>query len=558
MSLVKIKGFPKRVFAGQNVEFRVEIGRAAKGAECAFKWRRGKDASATKLLTKPSASVEEPVLKGDELSYAFTWTVEFDVSDSLFVEVLDEKGNCLGDDTQFVDIREATVSHHVKNLVGENFVENLQLGSVPIALQSAPVPEVSPADEALWAAVLAGTRAISFHEYSKFVANNFPASHHQPSGTRAYEQLRELTHDFMKRRCTNTIDERVTREAQHEIRIRLKRVPSLSAMNDTLPAVAAVQDGLQLPVPGMTGYVPQLDDHYRTICPVELIWSYWHEEAMLVQTVKAVSRRFQNRAAPGSRDPLAGLEIDPLRALSNLLWGYIQDEKDRISVLRRAYEYEHHYGISLRGRAVKSMRPADRRSKFLESFHNLLYRCVQFYKQDDDKTVSADGFPVLNAIKETHYLIAAGAHNQFGDLPETDREEKLIEQWLLARPEMREFLRGRPMVPYREEWMDRVDHMKTLQGWTDVSVVHFHDLAVFGEQLLLTIRWGAWAALSNGAVAVAWARVFRQEVQGYIHAYRAATGVDLAAEVTNSRQAEERYLPPGVLLQRRLGVASAR
>ncbi len=41
--------------------------------------------------------------------------------------------------------------------------------------------------------------------------------------------------------------------------------------------------------------------------------------------------------------------------------------------------------------------------------------------------------------------------------------------------------------------MDRVDAMKRLQGWTDVSVQHFHDLAVFGEQILLGIRFGAWA-----------------------------------------------------------------
>ena len=33
--------------------------------------------------------------------------------------------------------------------------------------------------------------------------------------------------------------------------------------------------------------------------------------------------------------------------------------------------------------------------------------------------------------------------------------------------------------------MERVDAMKTLQGWTDISVLHFRDLGVFGEQILL-------------------------------------------------------------------------
>ena len=43
------------------------------------------------------------------------------------------------------------------------------------------------------------------------------------------------------------------------------------------------------------------------------------------------------------------------------------------------------------------------------------------------------------------------------------------------------FLGGRPMMPYSEDCMDRVDTMKKLKGWTDVSVTYFSDLAKFGE-----------------------------------------------------------------------------
>ncbi len=60
-----------------------------------------------------------------------------------------------------------------------------------------------------------------------------------------------------------------------------------------------------------------------------------------------------------------------------------------------------------------------------------------------------------------------------------------MQQWILARPEMREFLPTRTMVAYPEPWMGRVEAMNRLQGWSDVSVLHFRDLAVFGEQLLL-------------------------------------------------------------------------
>jgi hypothetical protein len=285
---------------------------------------------------------------------------------------------------------------------------------------------------------------------------------------------------------------------------------------------------------------------------VELIWSYWHEEGMLVQAMNHISQRFQNVRAPGERDPLANLEIDPLRRLSNLLWGYVQDEQHRLSVIRRAHEYDHEYGFTLHGKAVAGLRSADRRSKFIESFHNLLHQCTQFFRQDDDTTVVADGFPVLNSVKEVHYLLAHGAHNQFGDLPSTARQEMLMQMWLLSRPEMREFLGGRVMVPYPEPWMDRVDAMKSLFGWTDISVVHFHDLAVFGEKILLSLRYGGWSTLNEPQHAANWARYWRPEIQGYIHAYRAVTGVDLTADITDQQRMAERYVAPSVHLRNRL------
>lgn len=280
-------------------------------------------------------------------------------------------------------------------------------------------------------------------------------------------------------------------------------------------------------------------------CLVELIWSYWHEEAMLVQTLNAISVRFQNRRSRGNGDPLANMEIDPLRPLNNLLWGYIQDEQHRLTVVRRGYEYDHQYGLRLQGRAVPEMRTADSRSQFLAAFHNLLHLCAIFYQQDDDTTVISDGFPVLNALKEVHLILSQGAHNQFGDLPSTARVEMLMQQWMLARPEFRDFLPTRVMVAYPEPWMDRVDAMKRLQGWSDVNVLHFRDLGVFGEKLLLSIRYGSWVDVHDPDQAKNWLRYWRPEIQGYIHAYRAVTGVDVSTEPVNST-------PPSVILQERL------
>lgn len=285
---------------------------------------------------------------------------------------------------------------------------------------------------------------------------------------------------------------------------------------------------------------------------LELIWSYWQEEGMLVQSVNAISRRFQNIRGPDERDPLAAFETDPLRPLNNLLWGYIQDEQHRLTVVRRVYEYDHHYGITLYGKSVPQIRSVDSRPRFLEAFHNLLYLCTLFFPQDDDTTVIADGFPVLNGLKEVHLLLTQGAHNQHGDLPATARQEMLLQQWLLARPEFREFLPTRIMVAYPEPWMDRVDAMKQVQGWTNTSVLHFHNLAIYGEQILLGARYGAWSTVNDPLQAANWVRFWRPEIQGYIHAYRAVTGVDLSAELTDSRQAGERYLQPSVHLTRQL------
>ncbi len=291
-------------------------------------------------------------------------------------------------------------------------------------------------------------------------------------------------------------------------------------------------------------------------CLLELIWSYWHEEGMLAQTLNAVSQRFQNVRGPAESDPLRMMEIDPLRPLNNLLWGYIQDEQHRLTVTRRVHEYSHHYGLSLYGKAVPQMRPADPRSKFIEAFHNLLYLCSQFFKQDDDTTIIADGFPVLNGLKEVHLLLSEGAHNQFGDLPSTARIEMLMQQWILARPEFREFLPTRTMVAYPERWMDRVDAMKSVQRWTDTPVLHFRDLGVFGEQVLLSIRFGAWTGVTNPAQAANWARFWRAEVQGYVHAYRAVSGVDLTVESKEPAQKDAKAAAPWVHLRNRLAMQS--
>ncbi len=465
-----------------------------------------------------------------------------------------------------------------------SFDQGVRALGQPSAVSLASSTVESTPDQPLWIAIRNRTRAISFEHYEKFIARvlceqvDLDVARDEPDkkrdlrrrlseatrtprafrGVDAYQLLKTATEVFLLLECGVAIENSGLYSADNE-KGRLKnrsvddltldkvkasltqylgegKLPYINRIVETVFTDESTQDS-----PFCFGL---LESALECPCLLELIWSYWHEEGMLVQSIKHVGFRFQNRRGAG-RDPLAQLEIDPLRPMSNLLWGYVQDESDRLTVVRRAYEYDHHYGISLLGKAVPTLRSADSRSKFLEAFHTLLHRTWSFYREDADTTVTADAFPLLNGLKEVHLLLAEGAHNQFNDLPWTARVEMLIQQWLLARPEIRDFLRGRSMVPYKEGWMSQVDAMKKLQGWTDVGVTHFRDLAVYGEQILLSIRYGDWIDDdSTEDNAKNWAHYWRPEVQGYIHAYRAATGVELTSERIDSTM-------PAVLLQRR-------
>src|SRR5690606_980950 len=153
------------------------------------------------------------------------------------------------------------------------------------------------------------------------------------------------------------------------------------------------------------------------------------EQGMLVQSLNAISRRFQNVRGPAEHDPLAMVEIDPLRPLNNLLWGYVQDEQHRLSVVRRAYEYDHHYGLALEGKAIPPLRPADSRSRFLEAFYVWLRVPAAYCRRRDDVTIRADAYPVLNGLKDVHLVLCEGGQGQCGGLRTTARIAMLMQQW---------------------------------------------------------------------------------------------------------------------------------
>jgi hypothetical protein len=466
-----------------------------------------------------------------------------------------------------------------------------------VALQRAE--EVPTADQALWTAIRNRTGAIGFQAYADFIdrvlcARSATETHEkltedelkkqtpaQFQGVDAFHLLKVATEAFLVLECgvmvkpgkdpttgEPSVGENTEISGEES---RLGEPLTFKQATDKLteylgtgklPYLTRIVDSLFGDASRRIERSPFCDaillKRWSAPCLLELIWSYWHEEGMLVQTLNAISMRFQNRHGAQDRDPLMHLQLDPLRPLANIIWGYIQDEIHRLTLARRVYEYDHQYGLTLIGKAVPQLHSVDSRSKFLEGFHNLLHTCSVFFKEDDDTTVISDAFPVLNALREVHLVLAQGAHNQFGDLPWTARVEMLIQQWMLSRPEVREYLGAPPMVPYQEPWMGAVDTMKAMQGWSDVPVSHFRDLGVYGEQLLLSVRYGDWIVVNDPQQARNWARYWRPEIQAYMHSYRVLTGVDLTAEITDTRLASERDMQPSLLQFRRIETQRSR
>ncbi|HEX6623708.1 MAG TPA: hypothetical protein VF064_08350 [Pyrinomonadaceae bacterium] len=574
---VTLKALPDRITGGGVVKLVAEPGDDDINAHSFRFWIQPDPASATevelkKLTGEPNAAV---------------WTVTDNTPRGVRARV--EMFTADGEGpVQARDDADITVTQEL--LTADDLPPVLQGPTVPVSgsISLNRAASQVTGDQVLWSVIRDRTTAIGFLNYKQFIDNLLCANPLQGRagfdlrlpfpGVAAYAVLKAATEMFLMQECgvvfENTTDPLLISRQETEESARLGRPVTRTELEGLRRAYLAdlkAENAQALPyfdlirqrlaelaikpadaVPGVDCY-GILRSRFTAPCMIELIWSYWHEEGMLAQTMNAISYRFQNkRIVPGNRDPLAHFDIDPLRGLSNFLWGYVQDEQHRLGVLRRAYEYDHQYGLRLYGKAVQNFDPVDSRSKFLEAFHNLLYRAALFYERDDDTTIIADGFEVLNALREVHLILSYGAHNQFGDLPSNARQEMLIEQWLLARPEMREFLGGKPMVAYTEPWMDRVDTVKSMFGWMDSSVTYFHDLAVNGEQIVLSVRYGNWTQVNDMAAATNWARYWRPEIQRYIHAYRAVTGVDLGVELVDSGRADERYVQPSIHLRNRL------
>ena len=227
-------------------------------------------------------------------------------------------------------------------------------------------------DIGLWVVIRKSAEALSFKNYFRFVnhvlcgepigeprdfeTERFPAKQDRFDQLRqqrflpftdaeAYRFLKVATEAFVVVNCGVALSNFQFKASDLDYVIRRVGKPVdlgplwtsyLTAVNGTssltLPYLALIRDKLRdvqlksTVFPGVDGGLPAecfgiLRDKLTNPCLLELIWSYWHEEGMLVQSVNAIMRRFQNVRGPQDSDPLANLEIDPLRPLNSLLLG---------------------------------------------------------------------------------------------------------------------------------------------------------------------------------------------------------------------------------------------
>ena len=240
---------------------------------------------------------------------------------------------------------------------------------VDVALSRARVPNTK--DEILWVVIRNSSNALSFNAYQDFMDSLFASPRfNQAAGhdRRALTDALELGEPFV----ASSIDAHKVLKAATELfvmtRCGVMRPPTLrpdaleeeGRFGHRLPAVfQEMWESYLTPSGNIDGrqahILPYLDLIRRKlgdlgtsrassaglidrqvgliqdklVHPIllELIWSYWHEEGMLVQSFNTITRRFQNVRSNGERDPLAQLELDPLRPVTNLLWGWVQDEQ---------------------------------------------------------------------------------------------------------------------------------------------------------------------------------------------------------------------------------------
>ena len=220
-----------------------------------------------------------------------------------------------------------------------------QLPPVPTTNVALVVPDAPRSeDEILWSFINQITNRMRFEEFHEFVKPRL-VGRGGPEwyGTDAFRRLRKAAEDFVGIAADplGAVD-----DAERTVVNELTRSTVLGGLDRSYVS----SEGADLAQPFLRFATPNGDrPSRRQFAPrgqqngkvefplpnvpfVELIWNYWHEEGMLVQSLNRILARFQNRRVGPGHDSLSRFDLNPLLPLRNLLWGFVEDETRRLTV----------------------------------------------------------------------------------------------------------------------------------------------------------------------------------------------------------------------------------
>ncbi len=415
-----------------------------------------------------------------------------------------------------------------------------------------------PEDRTVWTAVERAQRAARVED----VLSQF--THAAPSGNEPFRALRNHVRDALQRT-------RLESQSARGVRSIVNR--QLAALEegvgfDGLPARPAVPTDAGSAfgppaAPGQGQTPPSTTPPRRTLfredvaflSPYELIHSFWLEVAMLGQGIRMIAFRFQNHAADARVSRLANLNVFHLRPAAGLLWDFLASQHELRTVRGRVHSgYLAELDCGLPGRAAQPLRPVRRNSSFSAAFHGLLHVALRYHAQHDDKSIHADGFPVLQALRTFSDVLKRTEVNSFARIALDARIEFTTYACILTQPEIRRFLVVEG-IPAREPWLPALDALNETCGWNVGPALSYYDLAVEGERLVSSVRWMDWEDETTGlANAQAWAIHFRNSIQTYCYRMRLVCGLDLASDA--KEHIRDQALPMSTLVYRRLGIAA--
>ena len=110
-----------------------------------------------------------------------------------------------------------------------------------------------------------------------------------------------------------------------------------------------------------------------------------------------------------------------------------------------------------------------RQARFTSALSTLFDRATNFFREDDDTTLSADALPLLHALDDLHGLLSDAGDPRLELVVRSTRRDMLVELYALNRPELRPMFPVHPNVTVPEPWMAVVDAVAILEGWDQVS-----------------------------------------------------------------------------------------